>query len=90
MRVDAQLELRPLAAERPEAVSQPVVPPVLRGREADPRRPDQAVPDRESVTQVRIEPVAVGEARIFLSVQWIIEEAVSAGTCSDNHLRRNG
>ena len=33
----------------------PVVPPVLRGRKADPQRPDRAAPDRQSPAEVRIE-----------------------------------
>ena len=39
LRIDAQLERRPLAAARAEAVAQPVVPPHLGRPDADPRRP---------------------------------------------------
>ena len=57
LRVDAQLELHTLAAERREAVAQPVVPAVVRGREADPRRSDEAA-HGEPVAHLRVDLAA--------------------------------
>ena len=68
MRIDAQLERQVLALHHPEAVADAVVPAVLPGREADPRRTDEAASDRQPAAEVRIEAAARGEAAARLSI----------------------
>ena len=58
VRVDAKIKVQTLPVEHPEAVADPIVPSVLRGAEADPRRPHQAAPHRQSVADFTIEAVA--------------------------------
>ena len=60
LRLDAEFDRRPLAAERPEAVAQPVVPPVGGGPDADRGRPHEAAAYRQPVADLRREPCAVG------------------------------
>ena len=50
-----------LAAERAQAGARPIVPRVLRGRQAGPPRPDDAPPGRPPPVPVRIQAVAPGE-----------------------------
>ena len=54
LRIHAQLEVEPCALRHPEPVAQPVVPPILRTPEADPRCPHEAAADRKPVADVRI------------------------------------
>ena len=53
LRVDAQLEVHPAPLQHAEAVAQPVVPAVLRGRQAHTRRSHEADAHRQPVTHLR-------------------------------------
>ena len=56
--VDAKLEVQTLPVEHPEAVADPIVPSVLRGADADPRRPHEAASHRQPVADLALEAVA--------------------------------
>ena len=51
--IDPELELQTLSPEYADAVAQPVFASHCGSAEADPRRPDQAVSERHSATEVR-------------------------------------
>ena len=53
LRVEPQLEVHGAALDEGQAVTEPVVAPVLGRAEADPRRADKAATDRHAVAEVR-------------------------------------
>ena len=63
LRIDAEVERAIRAAQQAEAAAQAVAAPVLRGRKADPRRPDEAAPERKPVADRPGLPGEVGGGR---------------------------
>ena len=63
LRIDAEVERGIRAAQQAEAAAQAVAAPVLRGRKADPRRPDEAAPERKPVADRPGLPGEVGGGR---------------------------
>ncbi len=65
VRIDLQFEVQTLPVEHSKAVADPVVPSVLRGSDAGPRRPHEAAAHRQPVANLRIEPGAVVAAAVL-------------------------